>query len=136
MISNESSWDQHITECRWATLTTQRRSGSPVSSIVAYARDGDELVVSTPGPTFKAKSIERDPKVNLLVFNNSEPFNYVSIEGHASVETEDLERRTHLVFEAITGTGYEEPDDLAGWIEQDKRVIIRITPDRVFGVIR
>ena len=136
MISSEASWDEHISKCRWATLTTLRATGSPVSSVVAYARDTDELVVSTPRPTLKGKSIARNPMVNLCIFNNAEPFNYVSVEGIAEIEANDLVRATRLVFQNITGTGYEEPEDLEGWLQADDRVILRIRPQRIFGVIR
>ncbi len=136
MISSDASWDQHIADCRWATLTTLRRNGSPVSSIVAYARDGDELVVSTPRPTFKVQCISHNSMVNLCAFNNAEPFNYVSIEGRAIIEQEELVRTTRLVFANIEGTGYGEPEDLEAWLRDDERVILRIIPERVFGVIR
>lgn len=136
MISTNSSWDEHISKCRWATLTTVRASGSPVSSIVAYARDIDELVVSTPQRTFKVETIRRNSMVNLCIFNNAEPFNYVSVEGLAEIEADDLVRTTRLVFENISGTGYEEPEDLERWLQDDGRVILRIRPKRVFGVIR
>ena len=136
MISTNSSWDEHISKCRWATLTTVRASGSPVSSIVAYARDIDDLVVSTPQRTFKVETIRRNSMVNLCIFNNAEPFNYVSVEGLAEIEADDLVRTTRLVFENISGTGYEEPEDLEGWLQDDGRVILRIRPKRVFGGIR
>ncbi len=136
MISTNSSWDEHISKCRWATLTTVRASGSPVSSIVAYARDIDDLVVSTPQRTFKVETIRRNSMVNLCIFNNAEPFNYVSVEGLAEIEADDLVRTTRLVFENISGTGYEEPEDLERWLQDDGRVILRIRPKRVFGVIR
>ncbi len=136
MISTNSSWDEHISKCRWATLTTVRASGSPVSSIVAYARDIDDLVVSTPQRTFKVETIRRNSMVNLCIFNNAEPFNYVSVEGLAEIEADDLVRTTRLVFENISGTGYEEPEDLERWLQDDGRVILRIRPKRVFCVIR
>ena len=136
MISTNPSWDEHISKCRWATLATVRASGSPVSSIVAYARDIDELVVSTPQRTFKVETIRRNSMVNLCIFNNAEPFNYVSVEGLAEIEADDLVRTTRLVFENISGTGYEEPEDLERWLQDDGRVILRIRPKRVFGVIR
>ena len=74
--------------------------------------------------------------VNLCIFNNAEPFNYVSVEGIAEIEANDLVRATRLVFQNITGTGYEEPEDLEGWLQADDRVILRIRPQRIFGVIR
>ena len=136
MISDNEAFDQFINEYRWAVLTTLRQSGSPVSSVVAYARDGDELVVSTPGMTFKRKTLEKDSRVNLCIITNEEPFNFVSIEGDVTIEKEDLVRNTRLVFKNIENTGFQEPEDFEGWLESQQRVILRITPTRVYGVIR
>lgn len=128
--------DAFLSAHRWAVLTTLRASGAPVSSMVAYARDGGDFVVSTPGGTFKRRSIERDPRVNLCVISNAEPFDFVAIEGSAAVERDDLVRRTKLVFANLSGTGYREPPDLERWLEDQQRVILRIRPERVYGVIR
>ena len=136
MISDNETFDAFISEYRWAVLTALRSNGNPVSSVVAYARDGDDLVVSTPGMTFKRKLLEADPRVNLCIINNEEPFNFVAIEGDAAVESDDLVRRTRLVFQNIENTGYQEPEDLEGWLSSQQRVILRITPQRVYGVIR
>ena len=79
--------DRFIGKHRWATLTVLRKSGSPVSSIVAYAVDGDALVVSTPGSTFKRRAMEVDARVNLCIMSNEEPFDFVSIEATGEVLT-------------------------------------------------
>jgi PPOX class probable F420-dependent enzyme len=139
MIGNDESFDRFVSDHRWAVLTTLRdtTTGSePVSSVIAYARDGDELVISTPGGTFKRRSIERNPRVNLCVISNAEPFNFVAIEGEARVQHENLLEDTRRVFANIRDVGYEEPQDLQGWLESQQRVILRITPRRVHGVIR
>jgi PPOX class probable F420-dependent enzyme len=128
--------DEFLSAHRWAVLTTLRASGSPVSSLVAFARDGGDFVVSTPGGTFKRSSIEREPRVNLCVISNAEPFNFVAIEGTAAVETDDLLRRTRLVFANLESSGYQEPPNLEQWLEEQKRVILRIAAERVYGVIR
>ena len=136
MIGTNSDWDQFLSEHRWAALTTLRSTGSPVSSIVAYARRDDVLVVSTPGMTFKRSSLEKDPRVNLCAFSNVEPFNFVAVEGRAEVLTSDLAADTLRVFDNIAGTGYEPPEDLSGWLTAQQRVILEIHADRVYGVIR
>ena len=64
------------------------------------------------------------------------PFNFVAVEGRCDIERTDLVRATRLVFKAIEGTGYEEPEDLPGWLAEQQRVILRIKPTRVYGVIR
>ena len=136
MISSNPEWNGFVHSHRWAVLTTLRADGGPVSSVVAYAVDGDELVVSTRKPSFKRVSAERNGRVNLCVLSNEEPFNFVAVEGRCKVEHEDLVQATKLIFRNIEGTGYDEPEDLQGWLDADQRVIFRIKPQRVYGVIR
>ena len=136
MIGDNPTFDQFITDHRWANLTCLRADGSPVNALVAYAREGDTLVVSTPGGTFKRRAIARDPRVNLCAFSDREPFNFVAVEGRAEIETENLEPATRAVFANIAEHGYSLPPDLPGWLKAQSRVIIRIHPTRVSGVIR
>jgi PPOX class probable F420-dependent enzyme len=136
MISDNPDQEQFLTDHRWAVLTTLRANGQPVNSVVAYARDGDTLVVSTPGGTFKRASLDRDPRATLCIISNQEPINFVSVEGRVEVETTDLEANTRLVFDNLAGTGWTEPEDLPAWLETQRRVILRIHPERVYGVIR
>ena len=136
MIGSNAKFDQFITDHRWANLTCLRQDGTPVNSLVAYAREGDTLVVSTPGATFKRRAIARDARVNLCAFTDQAPFNFVAVEGRAVIETEQLEPATRAVFANIEGSGFALPDDLPGWLRAQARVIIRIQPTRVSGVIR
>lgn len=136
MIADNADHDQFITDHRWGVLTTLRIDGHPVSSVVAYARQQDTVVISTPGTTFKRKSLDRDPRATLCIVTNQEPFNFVSIEGRVEVETTDLVANTRLVFQNIADSEYSEPDDLQAWLDVQQRVILRIHPDRVYGVIR
>lgn len=121
---------------RWAVLTSMDSQGHPRSSVVAYARQDDSFVVSTPGATFKRRSIEANPQVNLCVLTNTEPFNFVAIQGRAQVETQNLQAATKAVFANIEDAGWALPDDLDAWLISQDRVIIRITPEHVHGVIR
>ena len=136
MISSDPAWEAFIRDHRWAVLTSLRRTGTPVSSLVAYATDGDELVVSTRAASFKHDSIARDERVNLCILSGREPFDFVAVEGSCAIERSDLVTATRLVFAAIKDTPYQEPEDLEGWLEQEGRVILRIRPLRSYGVIR
>ncbi len=135
MIGTEA-FDRFVSENRWAVITTVRKSGQPSSSVVAYAREGDTIVVSTTAPTLKVRTLERNPQVTITVFNDAAPFNFVTVEGRADIEREGLEHATHLVFENIKGSGFTEPEDLPAWLEAQRRVILRIHAERVSGVIR
>lgn len=136
MIGNSETEDEFVSNHRWAVLTTLRGDGQPVSSVVAYARVGDTLIVSTPGMTFKRRSLDRDPRATLCIVSNTEPFNFVSVEGTTTVETEELMEGTRQVFANIADAGYEEPDNLADWLDTQQRVLIRLTPERTHAVIR
>ena len=136
MISDNETFDSFISDHRWAVLTTLRKNGQPVSSVVAYARDGDTLVISTPGGTFKRRSLARDPRATLCVITNQEPFNFVSVEGPVDIETDNLLEDTRKVFRNIADAGWQEPEDLNGWLRDQQRVILRLRPARVYGVIR
>ena len=136
LISEIENFDTFVSQHRWAVLTTLRADGSASTSIVAYARQGDDLLVSTPGSTFKRKTIERDPRVSLCIISNNEPFDFVTVEGMAQIETDDLIEGTRAVFANIEVVGYELPENLPEWLDSQQRVIIRITPERVSGVIR
>ena len=128
--------DRFIGKHRWATLTVLRKSGSPVSSIVAYAVDGDALVVSTPGSTFKRRAMEVDARVSLCIMSNEEPFDFVSIEATGEVLTENIAEATKKVFKNIEAVGYTLPDPLDDWLTQQSRVILRLTVHRRHAVLR
>ena len=128
--------DRFIGEHRWATLTVLRKNGSPVSSIVAYAVNGDALVVSTPGSTFKRRAMEADARVNLCIMSNEEPFDFVSLEATGEVLTENIAEATKKVFKNIEAVGYTLPDPLDDWLVQQSRVILRLTVHRRHAVLR
>ena len=135
MISTNPDFDTFIQAHRWAVLTHLKRGGAPASSVVAYAVEADSIVVSTPGKTFKRRAMEQDPRVNLCVINNAEPFNFVAIEGVVTVETAHLEDATRRVFENIEAVGYTLPENLGQWLQASERVILRIAPKHFHGVI-
>jgi PPOX class probable F420-dependent enzyme len=51
---------------RFVSLTTFRKSGEAVSTPVWIARDGDELIVTTPRRSGKVKRLRNDARVTLI----------------------------------------------------------------------
>lgn len=136
MMITDANEDRFVSDHRWAVLTTLRSDGQPVSSVVAYARDGDTLIVSTPGATFKRRSLDRDARATLCIISNREPFNFVSVEGRATIETDDLAPGTQRIFDSIADAGYPAPDDMDAWLAASQRVLIRLHPERTHSVMR
>ena len=54
---------------QFVSLTTFRRSGVPVATVVWIARDGDALVVTTVADSGKVKRLRNDPRVELRPSN-------------------------------------------------------------------
>ena len=127
--------DKFISEQRWAVVTTLRGSGQPSSSVVAYAREADELVISTPGKTFKVRTLEQDPRVSVCVFDEAQHPSFVTLEGTVEIQREDLKDATQKVFANLASTGFRPPADLDTWLRDQERVILRVRPQRVSGVL-
>ena len=126
--------DAFINKNKWAVVTTLRADGSASSSIVFYARDGDDLIFSTTKNRLKAKTLARDSRVALCVLDEGAPYGYVSVEGQATITEEDLVPLHVLVNRAMRGTDFTPPEGFEQRLRNDGRVIIRVRPERVSGV--
>src|SRR5215831_764428 len=64
-----------------------RRHDGPSMSIVYYMMDGpDDLLISTMAERAKAKAVQRNPKVAILVLDEKWPPTYVQLYCDASID--------------------------------------------------
>lgn len=115
----------------WAILATGRQEGSPQQAMLGYTVDDQgRLLVSTRVTSAKWQNITRQPKVSVTV-----PDGRVSLVVYGTAETIDADpERAELsadVLAVVLGQGRPDPGTIVGWLDQDKRGVIRITPDRV-----
>lgn len=127
--------DAFISKNKWAVVTTLRGDGSPTSSVVFFAREGDTLIFSTTLDRLKAKSVQRDARMSFCVLDEGAPFGYVTVEGQASIDPGENVPGHILVNESMRGTAFTPPEDYAQKLKESRRVIIRLTPERVHGVV-
>jgi PPOX class probable F420-dependent enzyme len=133
MIGNEDQ-DAFITTHKLAVVTTLRRDGSPSNSVIFYAREGDELLFSTTKSRLKAKTLMRDPRIAVCVLEEGPPYNFVNVEGTATVQTEDIVPGHILVLKAMRGPDATPPDGYEERLAKEGRVIVRVKAERVSGV--
>jgi PPOX class probable F420-dependent enzyme len=116
----------------WASLTTLRRNGTPSSTVVVFGTDGDDILISTRSVFLKVKMLERDPRVTVTSLSGPPSWDFVTVEGEAVIERDfaAIEAPTRKVFEAM---GRPAPADLPGWLSSQGRVVLRITPNRVYS---
>ncbi len=127
--------DAFINSNRWAVVTSLRKDGSPANSVVFYSREGDELIFSTTLSRLKAKTLRNDPRIAVTVLDEGTPFGFVTVEGRAKIQSDDLVPGHVAVNKAMRGVGeFTPPEGFAERLKADGRVIVRVRAERVSGV--
>jgi PPOX class probable F420-dependent enzyme len=129
--------DAFISRNRWAVVTTLRSDGSPSSSVIFYGRDGDEIIFSTTADRVKAKTLRHDPRIAVTVLDEGQPFGYVTVEGTARIQDDDIVPPHIAINKAMRRV--EEFTPPAGYVERlerEGRVVVRVSAHRVSGVLR
>lgn len=115
----------------WAVLATGRRDGSPQQAMVGYTLDREgRVLVSTRVSTAKWVNALRQPKVCLTVPDGRV---HVVIYGTAEGIDDDPERAelSADVLAVVRGPGRPEPSTIVGWLDDQQRTVLRITPQKV-----
>jgi nitroimidazol reductase NimA-like FMN-containing flavoprotein (pyridoxamine 5'-phosphate oxidase superfamily) len=71
---------------RTAVFGVNRQQDGPAMSIVYYAMDGNDLLVSTMEARGKAKAVRRNPKVSLCVLDEQWPLTYLLLYCNATID--------------------------------------------------
>jgi PPOX class probable F420-dependent enzyme len=115
---------------RFAVLATIREAGSPHLTVVWYGVRGDELIVNPTVPRSKARNLQRDQRVSLLV---GEMAGYVRVEGEARVVATgpDAVRDIHDLGVRYDGEVAAERQTRTVWSTQE-RVTYAIAVRRLY----
>jgi PPOX class probable F420-dependent enzyme len=128
--------DAFVRAMKAAIVTSLRKDGSPTSSLIFYALDGDELLFSTTADRIKAKTLKRDPRIAVAVLDEGAPWRYATIEGTAIVNDSDIVPDHIAINRAMRGDpGWNPPDGYEATLRAQGRVVIRVKPERVSGVV-
>lgn len=109
-------------DASFVSLTTFRRNGAGVSTPVWIARDGDELIVTTPRRSGKVKRLRNDPRVTLAPCDRRGQVadGAAVVEANATIEADEaeverlgrvflgkyrLEYRTFMLIERLISRG-------------------------------
>jgi PPOX class probable F420-dependent enzyme len=114
-----------------AVMLTYRRDGSAAMSPIVCNVDADGyVVVSTRETAMKAHHLRRDPRVSLCVLPDGFFGDWVQVDGRAEVLSLP-DAMEHLV-DYYRSTSGEHPDwdDYRAAMVRERRVIVRITPER------
>ena len=116
-----------LLDAPWATLATVDRAGRPQLSQVAFRADDGTVRISLNTSRSKTRHLMRNPAVNVLIVDPSNPMRYLELSGDAEMEPDD-----DNVFVAKAGAKYGQ-DFTAHDQDGEGRVIVTIHPTRVYA---
>jgi len=122
--------ESYLQEHHMGVLSTGRSDGSPQISTINYDYDGTDIVISVTSDRAKWVNTQRQPKVALLVLDGRKQLIlYGTTEGLDSDPD-----RVEMTKRLRASMGREPEDDdaaLSAQLDEAKRVILRITADKV-----
>jgi PPOX class probable F420-dependent enzyme len=112
----------------YGVLAAIRPDGTPqLTTVWVDAEDGYALVNTAEG-RFKERYIRRDPRASLYVRDEEDPYKWLSVTGHAELVSEGAEEHIDKLARKYTGR------DRYPWRKEgERRIIVRITPERVIA---
>ncbi len=112
----------------FAFLATLMKDGSPQLSPVWIDVDGDTILVNTAEGRVKHKNVSRDPRVAISVFDSANPYLMVTVRGRV-VAQESAGADNHI---DLMAKKYLSMDRYPGRAPGEKRILLRIKPEKVF----
>lgn len=118
---------------RTATLATIRADGRPHAAPIWFDLDGDEVVFMTWHASVKGTNLRRDGRVALSVDDETPPFAFALIEGHATLSDEPSERRRWAAQIAARYMGAARAEEFGARNGVPGELLVRVRPTRLVG---
>ena len=102
--------DKFLSQPRTAQLVTLRAGGTPHVAPVWFLWDQGQALVMADGGAIKVRNIRRNPAVALCVSTPDHPYEFVTLEGRADLESgglEDMVRRTWYSADVTSSCNHE-----------------------------
>ena len=119
-------------------VTTFRKNGQVQISIISCGPYRDGVAFTVTSTRSKLWNLKRDPRCPILIAQESW-WGFVVLEGHAEIisaeNTQPEEFRSALrdVYRTCSGEEHSNWDEYDQAMRDDKRSIILIIPDHVYG---
>lgn len=110
-----------------ASVVTLMPDGQPQAQLTWIDTDGDHLLVNTEPTRQRARNIERDPRITVLIHAADNPWDWSEVRGHVVETVDGQPARDHIdeLSRKYVGTDYRNPIGPKG------RILLKIAPDKV-----
>jgi PPOX class probable F420-dependent enzyme len=125
--------DAYLAGPHVAHFASIRQDGTPHISPVWYRWEDGKVTVVSGDSAVKTRNVRQNPKVAISVATDEWPYQYVILEGDATVENANLRDTVRSIFSRYEGTerGAQDADELT---RSDQRLVaIIIDVNRVMS---
>jgi PPOX class probable F420-dependent enzyme len=120
-----------LTDPNYAVVSTLNEDGSILSTIVWVSADDDNAYVNSAIGRQWPTNLKRDPHVTVLVYEDGNPYHFVSIRGTATASTDGADEHINALAKK-----YIDKDEYPFRQPGEQRIKIDITPDHIRHVKR
>jgi PPOX class probable F420-dependent enzyme len=131
----ESEWRGFASEGgRLGGVAISRADGRPHVTPVWFVLDGDDLVFTSRPMGVKVKALLRDPRIAVCVNDETYPYNFVLLEGEASISRDrDEHRRLAIAIGERYTASDEHAKDFADSTASAGYVLVRVRITKVLA---
>ncbi len=115
---------------QFAHVATVNPDGSPHVTALWVDTDGEAVLLNTALGRVKARNLERDPRIAISLLDSENPYESLTIQGRAELTEEGGVEHIRFLSQKYTG------DPNFALQPGERRVIIRVVPERVGGDVR
>ena len=108
----------------FATFTTIRPDGHPVSQPMWVDADDEFVLINTEKHRRKFRNVQQDPRVTVTIIDRINPYVYVEVRGRVAEVVEGDEARAHIDRLSQKYEGHPYPADGI----KSERVLLKIRP--------
>jgi PPOX class probable F420-dependent enzyme len=110
----------------FATVATVGADGVPQVTPNWVDWDGEHVLINTAEGRVKPRNIRERPVVAICVVNQDNPYQYVTVTGPAEISEECAETHINTLAHRYFGRDFN-------YRPGEKRLLVRVTPKRVFA---
>jgi PPOX class probable F420-dependent enzyme len=92
-----------LSEPNHAVISTLNQDGSVHSAVAWISAEGESVAVNSARGRKWPTNLERDPRVNIVVYEQDNPYNYVEIRGSASGTTDGADEHINALSKKYVG---------------------------------
>jgi PPOX class probable F420-dependent enzyme len=115
-----------LSDPNYAVVSTLNEDGSILSTVVWVSADDEKAYVNSAVGRQWPTNLERNPNVTVLVYEDGNPYNFVSIRGTATATTDGADEHINALAKK-----YIDKDEYPFRQPGEQRVKFDIAPDSV-----